>query len=54
MENKTTNIFEKILYGQKVTNDNIVILNEKIDVVLKMLTVVEETGPDASGTEQRQ
>nr|DAI42395.1 MAG TPA: hypothetical protein [Caudoviricetes sp.] len=49
MENKVTNIFEKILYGQKICNDNIVILNDKIDAIIKMLSVVEEAEPNTAG-----
>lgn len=54
-------IFEQIVFGQEITNDNIVtlaenlsIMNAKIDAVLSMLSAppVEnkiKTEPDASG-----
>ena len=35
------NIFEKILYGIKVANDNIIVLNDKIDAIAKMLSYEE-------------
>lgn len=38
-----TNIFEQILYGLKVANDNMVILNDKIEQVMEILSC-EETG----------
>lgn len=33
----TSNIFEKILFGIKVANDNIVVLNEKVDELMHAL-----------------
>ena len=32
------NIFDKILYGIKVANDNIIIINDKVDAIMKMLS----------------
>lgn len=34
-----SNIFEKILYGIKVANDNIITLNAKLDKILESSTV---------------
>lgn len=31
-------MLEKILYGLKTTNDNLLVLNEKIDALMKMLS----------------
>ena len=41
------NIFEKILYGVKVANDNIIVLNEKIDAIAKLLSYDEAESTDA-------
>lgn len=41
------NIFDKILYGLKVANDNIIVLNEKIDAIAKMLSYEESEPKDA-------
>lgn len=41
------NIFDKILYGIKVANDNIIVLNEKIDAIAKMLSYEESEPKDA-------
>ena len=38
MEGQITNVFDRILLGLKITNDNVVILNEKIDTLLGFLT----------------
>lgn len=47
-----TNIFEKILYGLKVANDNIIVLNEKMDSLLSSLSFEDETAPkDEAGTD---
>ena len=35
------NIFDKILYGIKVANDNIIIINDKVDAIMKMLSFDE-------------
>ena len=40
------NIFEKILYGIKVANDNIIVLNDKIDAIAKMLSYEEAEPKD--------
>lgn len=48
-----TNIFEKILYAQKVMNDNLVVMNEKLDMVLSALSY-EEPQPDVNGGDECQ
>lgn len=40
------NIFDKILYGIKVANDNIIIINDKVDAVMKMLSYDEQKEQD--------
>ena len=40
------NIFDKILYGIKVANDNIIIINDKVDAIMKMLSYNEQKGQD--------
>ena len=32
------NIFDKILYGIKAANDNIIIINDKMDDIIKMFS----------------
>lgn len=41
------NVFSKILYGIKVANDNIIVLNEKMDELLKTLSY-EESEPNGT------
>lgn len=55
------NIFEQILFGQEIVNDNIValsenlvVVNDKMDILLDILSpsvVNKDSEPDASGTE---
>ena len=40
------NIFDKILYGIKVANDNIIIINDKVDAIIKMLSYDEQKEQD--------
>lgn len=40
------NIFDKILYGIKVANDNIIIINDKVDAIMKMLSYGEQKEQD--------
>ena len=40
------NIFDKILYGIKVANDNIIIINDKVDATMKMLSYDEQKEQD--------
>lgn len=48
-----TSIFEKLLYGLKVANDNIIVLNDKMDALMKTLSY-EETAPnDAAGADNQ-
>ena len=42
------NIFDKILYGIKVANDNIIIINDKVDAIIKMLSYDEQKEQDDS------
>lgn len=35
-------IFDKIVYGVKVVNDNLILLNEKVDRLLAQLNTPEE------------
>ncbi|MBQ2797493.1 MAG: hypothetical protein IJF01_07170 [Tidjanibacter sp.] len=51
------NILEQILFGQEITNDNVVTLadnlaalNEKLDLLLLALSPQEPTEPIAPGT----
>lgn len=37
-----TTVIDKLLYGIKVTNDNIIVLNEKLDKILSLMGVEEE------------
>ena len=46
------NIFEKILYGVKVANDNIIVLNEKIDAIAKLLSYDEGESTDAQANKK--
>lgn len=46
-----TNIFEKILYGLKVANDNVVIINDKVDALLKSLTYEEREPNGGAGSD---
>lgn len=46
------NIFEKILYGVKVANDNIIVLNEKIDAIGKLLSYEEGESTDAQANKK--
>lgn len=46
------NIFEKILYGVKVANDNIIVLNEKIDAIAKLLSYEEGESIDAQANKK--
>ena len=46
------NIFEKILYGVKVANDNIIVLNEKIDAIAKLLSYEEGESTDAQASKK--
>lgn len=39
-------IFDKILYGIKVANDNIIIINDKMDAIMKMLSYDEQKEQD--------
>lgn len=48
----TTNIFEKILYGIKIANDNIIVLNDKMDTLIKSLSYEETEPNDVSGMEE--
>lgn len=50
----TTSIFEKILYGIKVANDNIIVLNEKMDTLIKTLSYEETEPKDATGADNCQ
>lgn len=47
------NIFEKILYGVKVANDNIIVLNEKIDAIAKLLSYEEDESTDAQANKKQ-
>ena len=47
------NIFEKILYGVKVANDNIIVLNEKIDAIAKLLSYEEGESTDAQANKKQ-
>lgn len=47
----TTSIFEKILYGLKVANDNIVVLNEKMDSLMQSLSYEEESKDETDSHE---
>ena len=40
------NIFDKILYGIKVANDNIIIINDKVDAIMKMLSYDKQKEQD--------
>ena len=40
------NIFDKILYGIKVANDNIIIINDKLDAIMKILSYDEQKKQD--------
>ena len=40
------NIFDKILYGIKIANDNIIIINDKVDAIMKMLSYDEQKEQD--------
>ena len=42
------NIFDKILYGIKAANDNIIIINDKVDAIIKMLSYDEQQEQDDS------
>ena len=46
------NIFEKILYGVKVANDNIIVLNEKIDAIAKLLSYEESESTDTQANKK--
>ena len=46
------NIFEKILYGVKVANDNIIVLNDKIDAIAKLLSYDEGESADAQANKK--
>ena len=46
------NIFEKILFGIKVANDNIIVLNEKIDAIAKLLSYEEGESTDAQANKK--
>ena len=46
------NIFEKILFGVKVANDNIIVLNEKIDAIAKLLSYEEGESIDAQANKK--
>ena len=46
------NIFEKILFGVKVANDNIIVLNEKIDAIAKLLSYEEGASTDAQANKK--
>lgn len=67
MENRIKqpkNIFEQILFGQEIVNDNIValadnlvIVNDKLDILLDIFSpspVNKDSEPDASGAETTQ
>lgn len=51
-------IFEQILFGQEITNENVVALAENLDVINKKLDALisifatTQTEPTASGEEQ--
>lgn len=52
------NIFEQILFGQQVTNDNIIaladnlnVLREQLEILIGSMTTVETFVPNASGAE---
>lgn len=52
------NIFEQILYGQEIMNDNIVALSENIDVLYKKfnalfesISTVQDSLPTVSGND---
>lgn len=49
---KPVNILDKILFALKVSNDNIIVVNDKLDAILKMMTV-EESEPNVSGAEAK-
>ena len=46
------NIYEKILYGVKVANDNIIVLNDKIDAIAKLLSYEEGESTDAQANKK--
>lgn len=58
-KNQPRTIFEQIVFGQQITNDNIValaenlaIVNAKIDALMAAFTpAVHDSEPDASGKE---
>ena len=47
------NIFEKILYGVKVANDNIIVLNEKIDAIAKLLSNDDDGSKNAQANKKQ-
>jgi hypothetical protein len=62
MENKQPkNIFEQIVFGQEVINENIVALsenldfiNQKVDMLMSILStplIIKDSEPNASGAE---
>lgn len=62
MENKQPkNIFEQIVFGQEIINDNIVslsenlnIVNQKVDKLMAILStppIIKDSEPNASGAE---
>jgi hypothetical protein len=58
------NIFEQILFGQEIVNDNIValadnlvVVNDKLDILLDIFSpsqINKDSEPDASGAETMQ
>ena len=46
------NIFEKILFGIKVANDNIIVLNDKIDTIAKLLSYEDAESTDAKANKK--
>jgi hypothetical protein len=65
MENKQPkNIFEQIVFGQEILNDNIVALsenldfiNQKVDMLIAVLStppIIKDSEPNASGAETKE
>ena len=48
------NIFDKILYGIKAANDNIIIINDKVDAIMKMLSYNEQKDDASPMTDGKQ
>lgn len=46
--NMETDILEKILFGIKVANANVIVLNEKVEELMLAINLLEEKEGDAS------